>query len=144
MGNEGETILAMLEGLNSKFDDLDLKFELLDTKFEALDNKYEASDSRFEMFDDKFERFESSVANVHGTMEQLEQKTDEVHAVCSAVQQVFQEELNGSMHAIAKAFQGMERKLEEAVRVKAENEVLRMRMEQLENEVQKIKEHLGI
>ncbi|MBO5372667.1 MAG: hypothetical protein J6A75_08110 [Lachnospiraceae bacterium] len=144
MGNDGETVLAMLESLNSKFDDLDLKFELLDTKFEALDNKYEASDSRFEMFDERFEMLnngvltvENSISSVDGRFEQLEQKTEDIHTVCS-------NEISSSMQTIADAFQNMNQKLDEVVKVKAENEILKMRIEQLENEVRKIKAHLNI
>ncbi|MBO5302451.1 MAG: hypothetical protein J6A92_00190 [Lachnospiraceae bacterium] len=144
MENEGEMILAALEGLSSKFDDMDLKFELLDTKFEGLDNKYEASDSRFEMFDDKFETLHTGIESISSRFEQLEQKTDTVNEVCLAMHTTVENEMNNSMQTMAEAFTDMKCKLDEAMKVKAENEILRMRIEQLENDMRKIKEHLGI
>jgi DNA anti-recombination protein RmuC len=110
---------AMKTQMNEQFSRMDERFEKIDERFEKIDERFEKIDERFEKVDEQLKTLKRSVSDINLTLEN---------------------ETNRNIKLLAEGHMNLDRKLNEALKVDSEKELLILRVNVLENEVRKLKE----
>ena len=117
MTEETRMILDKLERMEEKLNSLDNKVTYLDEKVSDLDEKVTCLDTRVSEMD---ERFTKDIREIKITLES---------------------EVNRNIAVIAEGHLSLDRKLDEALKVHQEREMLLLRVNRLETELLKRREH---
>jgi len=107
-----------LEPLIEKFDNLDKKVDNLDKKVDNLDKKVDSLDKKVDSLDVRMEAVEGRLLSVELTLEN---------------------ETNQNIQTIAEGHSILGRKLDEALKITNDKELLAVRVTKLEEEVRKLK-----
>ena len=150
--NELQIILKKLDKLDvldEKFDGLGKKFENLEERFGGLEERVGGLEERFGGLEERFGGLEERVGGLEerfGGLEErfggLEERVGGLEKQVSDIKMTLENETNRNIKVIAEAHLDLSRKLDAALKVENEKEMLIIRVNHLENEVQKIKEKL--
>lgn len=116
---EGETNMGntkkILEKMQKGFDRLDKRMDHMDKRLDGMDKRLDGMDKRL----DKLE---------HATRD---------------IQLTIENEIRPNIQVIAEGHADINRKLDEALKVENEKEIMKIHLTYLENEVRRIKEKIG-
>jgi len=114
-----------LEPLIEKFDNLDKKVDNLDKKVDNLDKKVDNLDKKVDSLDKKVDSLDVRMEAVEGRL--------------LSVELTLENETNQNIQTIAEGHSILGRKLDEALKITNDKELLAVRVTKLEEEVRKLK-----
>ena len=117
-----------VEGLERKTDELGEKVGSLERKTEELGNRVES--------------LEKKTGELGNRVEKLEHRTDELGRMVKNTELILENETNRNIRMIAEGHLDLNRKLDSALRIENEKELLVVRVNILEGEVRRIKERM--
>lgn len=121
MTDETRIILDEIGTLKSSIDGIATKVDSLGNKVDSLENKVDSLENRVDGMESNIKDLQTNV---------------------KAIQVSLESETNRNIKLIAEGHLDLTRKLNEVLRVNAEQEMLPIRMNTLENEVRKLKERV--
>lgn len=111
--------------------------DLMDQKLEPLQNDIKSLMAKVESLEARMGSLEAKVESLEADIQILKQKT-------SSLEVTLETETNRDIRIIAEGHLDLTRKLDEALKVENEKEILLLRVSHLESELRKLKEKLGL
>ena len=146
MGEEKklDELFELVKGINSKVQSMDSKIQSMDSKIQSMDSKIQSMDSKIQSMDDKIQsmddKIQSMCQDIKGIHETLERHDNDIRDLRLTLENV----TNRNISIIAENHLELNRKLNEALKRKEEEEKLYMRMNIAENDIRRLKEKAGI
>ena len=122
LSEETKMILDQLKVMNGKIDHLTLDVSGLKTDVSAL---------------------KSDVSTLKSDVSELKETTKRHENDLRSIKLMLENEIRPSIHIIAEGHLDLNRKMNELVKIHADDEMLRLRVTALENDVREIKEHIA-
>lgn len=123
MTEEARLILEKLSEMDTKLSEMDTRFDKVDTRLSEMDGKIQEMDGKIQKMDDKIQKMDGKVLDVQLTLEN---------------------EINRKIHIIAEGHLDLSRKLDDALRVGNEKEMVLIRVTRLENEVRRLDKRIDV
>ena len=92
----------------------------------------------------KMDQMESRMDRMESRMDQMEAKIDRMESYIRNIELTIENEIRANIRQVAEGHHNLSRKLHEALKAGAENEMLSIRVNVLESEMRRVKEHLQI
>nr|WP_304578691.1 hypothetical protein [uncultured Acetatifactor sp.] len=92
----------------------------------------------------KMDQMESRMDRMESRMDQMEAKIDRMESDIRNIELTIENEIRANIRQVAEGHHNLSRKLHEALKAGAENEMLSIRVNVLESEMRRVKEHLQI
>ena len=132
MTEETKLILEKLDKMDTRitnlFDSIDTKFDSVDARFTSIDTKLASMDAKFDSVDARFTSIETELVSMDAKITDL--------------RLTLENETNRNIKLIAEGHLDLSRKLDEALKIENEKEMLLIRMNTAENEIRKINSKL--
>ena len=123
---EGETNMGntkkILEKMQKGFDRLDKRMDHMDKRLDGMEKRLDGMDKRLDGMDKRLDKLEHATRDIQLTIEN---------------------EIRPNIQVIAEGHADINRKLDEALKVENEKEIMKIHLTYLENEVRRIKEKIG-
>ena len=107
--------------VNERLDKIDSRLDQMDSRLDQMDSRLDQMDSRLDQMDSRLNKLESKVTEVQMTLEN---------------------ETNKEIRIIAEGHLDLSRKLDDALKVENEKEMLLLRVTRLENELRRLKQKI--
>lgn len=91
---------------------------------------------------ERLDRLESKVDNLESRMDNLESRMDGLESKVTDIQMTLENETNKNIQIIAEGHLDLSRKLDDALKVEHEKEMLLLQVNRLENDVRRIKDRI--
>lgn len=124
----------------------DLKSDFTQLKSEVSDLKSDVSQLKFDVSDLKSNVFQlnADVAQLKSDVAAMQYQFSDLNQKVLDIQLTLENETNRNIRIIAEGHLDLSRKFNEAAKISEEDEMMKLRVTTLENEVRKIKTHLEI
>ncbi len=116
-----KTVQEINKPINERLDKMDSRLDKVDSRLDKVDSRLDKVDSRLDKMDSRLDKVESKVTEVQMTLEN---------------------ETNKEIRIIAEGHLDLSRKLDDALKVENEKEMLLLRVNRLENEIRRIKQRI--
>lgn len=113
-----KTVQEINKPINERLDKMDSRLDKVDSRLDKVDSRLDKVDSRLDKMDSRLDKVDSKVTEVQMTLEN---------------------ETNKEIRIIAEGHLDLSRKLDEALKVENEKEMLLLRVTILENELRRLK-----
>nr|WP_300833992.1 hypothetical protein [uncultured Acetatifactor sp.] len=113
------------------------KLDLILSKMDQMESRMDRMESRMDQMEAKIDRMESR-------MDQMESKIDRLESDIRNIELTIENEIRANIRQVAEGHHNLSKKLHEALKAGAENEMLSIRVNVLESEMRRVKEHLQI
>ncbi|NCE99505.1 MULTISPECIES: hypothetical protein [unclassified Emergencia] len=138
MTEETRMILDKLERMEEKLNSLDNKVTYLDEKVSCLDEKVTCLDEKVTCLDEKVSDLDEKVTCLDTRVSEMDERfTKDIREIKITLES----EVNRNIAVIAEGHLSLDRKLDEALKVNQEREMLLLRVNRLETELLKRREH---
>ena len=145
MTEETRMILDKLERMEEKLNSLDNKVTYLDEKVSCLDEKVTCLDEKVTCLDEKVTCLDEKVSDLDEKVTCLDTRVSEMDERFTKdirdIKITLESEVNRNIAVIAEGHLSLDRKLDEALKVNQEREMLLLRVNRLETELLKRREH---
>lgn len=137
MTEETRMILDKLENMEKNLFSLDTKVSSLDTKVSSLDAKVSCLDEKVSCLDEKVSNLDEKVSCLDTRVSEMDERfSKEIREMKITLES----EVNRNIRVIAEGHLDLDRKLDEALKVNQEREMLLLRVNRLESEFLKRRE----
>lgn len=109
-------------------------------RLDKMDSRLDKMDTRLDRVDERLDKIDARLDRVEERLDGVEERVDRVEEKVAEVQMTLENETNKEIRIIAEGHLDLSRKLDEALKVENEKEMLLLRVTHLENEVRKIKQ----
>ncbi len=133
---------AKFESIDARFTSIDAKLESIDAKFESIDARFTSIDAKFESIDARFTSIDAKFDSVDARFTSIETELVSMDAKITDLRLTLENETNRNIKLIAEGHLDLSRKLDEALKIENEKEMLLIRMNTAENEIRKINSKL--
>ena len=133
-----------IQTMDNRIQGLDEKVQAMDDKIQAMDDKIQAMDDKIQTMDDKIQAMDSEIKTMKVEIQSINKTLDQHTNDIRNLQLTLENVTNKNISIIAENHIELNRKLNEALKVREEEEKLYMRMNIVENDVRKLKEKAGI
>ena len=145
MTEETRMILDKLERMEEKLNSLDNKVTYLDEKVSCLDEKVTCLDEKVTCLDEKVTCLDEKVTDLDEQVTCLDTRVSEMDERFTKdireIKITLESEVNRNIAVIAEGHLSLDSKLDEALKVNQEREMLLLRVNRLETELLKRREH---
>lgn len=111
------------------------KFDLILSKLDKSEERFDKLEGRFDKFEERFDKFE-------GRVDKLEERFDKLDLSVRDIKLTLENETNKNIMRVAEGHLDLSRKLDEALKIENEKEMIAIRVNILENELRRLKERL--
>lgn len=101
-------------------------------------------DERLKPLNEKISSMDERISSLDEKVSSLDEKVSSMDHRITDIQMTLENETNKNIQVIAEGHLDLSRKLDDALKVESEKELMLIRMNKLENEIRRIKEHLEI
>ena len=130
MTEEARLILEKLSEMDTKLSEMDTRFDKVDTRLSEMDGKIQEMDGKIQEMDGKIQKMDDKIQKMDGKV--------------LDVQLTLENEINRKIHIIAEGHLDLSRKLDDALRVGNEKEMVLIRVTRLENEVRRLDKRIDV
>lgn len=130
---EIQDIKRCTENLEQRAGNIEQRTENIDRRVGDIDRRVENVNQRVENINQRVENIEQLAGNIDQRVESLEQRTTNIELT-------LENETNRNIRLIAEGHLDLSRKLDDALKIECEKELLLIRVNSLENEIRRIKE----
>ena len=126
-----------LDLLEQRFDSLEQRVTSLEQHFDSLEQRFDSLEHRFDSLEQRVISLESTTAEIKGIIGHMDQRITNIELT-------LENEVSRNICTIAEAHLDLSRKFDQALKIKDDDELVRVRLNVLENDVRKIKQRLEI
>ncbi len=119
-----ETVKEMNKPIYERLDKMDRRFDEMDHRLDKMDHRFDEMDHRFDEMDHR--------------LDEMDHRLDKVEKKVTEVQVTLENETNKGIQIVGEGHLDLSRKLDEALTIENEKEMLKLRINRLESEVKKI------
>ena len=107
-----------------------------------INERLDKMDSRLDKVDSRLDKVDSRLDKVDSRLDKMDSRLDKVESKVTEVQMTLENETNKEIRIIAEGHLDLSRKLDDALKVENEKEMLLLRVNRLENEIRRIKQRI--
>lgn len=115
----------------------------LDSRLDSMDSRLDSMDSRLDNMDSRLDNMDSRLDNMDSRLDNMDSRLDNVESKVTEIQMTLENETNKEIMIIAEGHLDLSRKLDDALRVETEKEMLLLRVSRLESDVRKLKQRIN-
>lgn len=132
MSEETKIILERLDKLDQRFSDMDQRFSDMDQKFSDIDQRFSDMDQKFSDLSEKVADIDTRLVDLTGNVGKLADNVTDI-------QLTLENEVARKIMIIAEGHLDLNRKLDKALEIGNEKELMSLRITGLENDVKRLK-----
>ena len=128
-----------------------IKLESIDQRLERVEQRLDKVEQRLDSLEERFDALEQRVSNLESGQIAMEQRLSNLESGqfsmtnrLTNIELTLENEISRNICTIAEAHLDLSRKFDQALKVKDDDELVRVRLNVLENDVRKIKQRLEI
>ncbi len=114
----------------------------LNERLDKMDSRLDKMDSRLDKMDSRLDKVDSRLDKVDSRLDKVDSRLDKVDSKVTEVQMTLENETNKEIRIIAEGHLDLSRKLDDALKVESEKELLLLRVTRLENELRRLKQKI--
>ena len=126
-----------LDKVEQRLDKVEQRLDLLEQRFDSLEQRVTSLEHRFDSLEQRVISLESTTAEIKGIIGHMDQRITNIELT-------LENEVSRNICTIAEAHLDLSRKFDQALKIKDDDELVRVRLNVLENDVRKIKQRLEI
>ena len=126
-----------LDRVEQRLDKVEQRLDLLEQRFDSLEQRVTSLEHRFDSLEQRVISLESTTAEIKGIIGHMDQRITNIELT-------LENEVSRNICTIAEAHLDLSRKFDQALKIKDDDELVRVRLNVLENDVRKIKQRLEI
>ena len=139
MAKDTKIVLERLDKLDSRMDTIESKVDTIESKVGTIESKVDTMESKMDTMESKMDTMESKMDIMESKMDTMESNMDDMKSQISGINLILENEIRRNIQIIAEGHLDLSRKLDDAIKVKEEREMLLVRTNVLESEVKMIK-----
>ena len=141
---ETKMILNELSTMNRRFDRIDEHLGGIDERLDKVDERLGKMDERFDKIDERLDKMDERFDKTDERLDKMDEHFEKLDKSVSDIKLTLENETNRNIRLIAESHLTLNRKLDDALKVDNEKELLLIRVNILENEVRKLKERSDV
>ena len=127
----------LLETIVIKLESIDQRLGRVEQRLDKVEQRLDRVEQRLDSLEQRFDSLEQRVSNLESGQIAMEQRLTNIELT-------LENEVSRNICTIAEAHLDLSRKFDRALKVKEDDELVRIRLNVLENDVRKIKQRLEI
>ena len=127
----------LLEAIVIKLDHIDQRLDKVEQRLDKVEQRLDKVEQRLDTLEQRFDSLEQRVSNLESGQISMERRL-------ANIELTLENEVCRNICTIAEAHLDLSRKFDQALKVKEDDEMIRVRLNVLENDVRKIKQRLEI
>lgn len=127
----------LLEAIVIKLDHIDQRLDKVEQRLDKVEQRLDKVEQRLDTLEQRFDSLEQRVSNLESGQISMERRITNIELT-------LENEVCRNICTIAEAHLDLSRKFDQALKVKEDDELIRVRLNVLENDVRKIKQRLEI
>ena len=160
-----ETIVVKLESIDQKLVKVEQRLDKVEQRLDKVEQRLDKVEQRLDKVEQRLDKVEQRLDKVEQRLDNVEQRLDKVEQRLDSLEQrvsnlesgqialdrritnielTLENEVSRNICTIAEAHLDLSRKFDQALKVKEDDELVRVRLNVLENDVRKIKQRLEI
>ena len=132
-----ETIVIKLESIDQRLGRVEQRLDKVEQRLDRVEQRLDKVEQRLDSLEQRFDSLEQRVSNLESGQIAMEQRLTNIELT-------LENEVSRNICTIAEAHLDLSRKFDRALKVKEDDELVRVRLNVLENDVRKIKQRLEI
>ena len=132
-----ETIVIKLESIDQRLGRVEQRLDKVEQRLDRVEQRLDKVEQRLDSLEQRFDSLEQRVSNLESGQIAMEQRLTNIELT-------LENEVSRNICTIAEAHLDLSRKFDRALKVKEDDELVRIRLNVLENDVRKIKQRLEI
>ena len=128
-----EAIVIKLDHIDQRLDKIEQRLDKVEQRLDKVEQRLDKVEQRLDTLEQRFDSLEQRVSN----LESMERRITNIELT-------LENEVCRNICTIAEAHLDLSRKFDQALKVKEDDELIRVRLNVLENDVRKIKQRLEI
>ena len=134
----------LLETIVIKLENIDQRLERVEQRLDKVEQRLDSLEERFDALEQRVSNLESSQIAMEQRLSNLESGQFSITNRLTNIELTLENEISRNICTIAEAHLDLSRKFDQALKVKDDDELVRVRLNVLENDVRKIKQRLEI
>lgn len=122
--------------------DLEMIAEIMKEINKPINERLDKVDSRLDKVDSRLDEVDSRLDKMDSRLDKMDSRLDKVDSKVTEVQMTLENETNKEIRIIAEGHLDLSRKLDDALKVESEKELLLLRVTRLENELRRLKQKI--
>ena len=120
------------------------KLDLILSKMDQMESRMDQMEAKIDRMKSRMDQMEAKIDRMESRMDQMEAKLNQVEADVREMKLTIENEICVNIQRVAEGHLDLSRNLHEAIKVETEKEMLSIRVNVLESEMRRVKEHLQI
>lgn len=116
----------------------------VNARLDKIDAKLDKVEERLDKVDARLDKMDARLGNAEERLDKMDAKLGKLEEKVTEVQMTLENVTNKEIHIIAEGHLDLSRKLNDALKVENEKEMLLIRVTHLEHEVGRIKQKIGV
>ena len=134
----------LLEAIIIKLDHIDQRLDKVEQRLDKVEQRLDTLEQRFDSLEQRVSNLESGQISMEQRLTNLESGQLSMANRLTNMELTLENEVSRNICTIAEAHLDLSRKFDQALKVKEDDELIRVRLNVLENDVRKIKQRLEI
>lgn len=144
MNRRFDRIDEHLGGIDERLDKVDERLDKIDERLDKVDERLGKMDERFDKMDERLDKMDERFDKTDERLDKMDEHFEKLDKSVSDIKLTLENETNRNIRLIAESQLTLNRKLDDALKVDNEKELLLIRVNILENEVRKLKERSDV
>ena len=139
-----ETIVIKLESIDQRLGRVEQRLDKVEQRLDRVEQRLDSLEQRFNSLEQRVSNLESGQIAMEQRLTNLESGQLSMANRLTNIELTLENEVSRNICTIAEAHLDLSRKFDRALKVKEDDELVRIRLNVLENDVRKIKQRLEI
>lgn len=133
-----------LDNVDEWLDKVDERFNRVDERLDQIDKRLDQMDDRFDQVDARFDGMEGSIRSLDYRVSDMERRMDDSELNQTKIRMILENDVLKSINIIAEGHLDLNRKLDEALKINQQKELMLLRISSLESDMKLVKQTLGV
>ena len=139
-----ETIVIKLESIDQRLGKVEQRLDKVEQRLDRVEQQLDSLEQRFDSLEQRVSNLESGQIAMEQRLTNLESGQLSITNRLTNIELTLENEVSRNICTIAEAHLDLSRKFDQALKIKDDDELVRVRLNVLENDVRKIKQRLEI
>ena len=144
MNRRFDRIDEHLGGIDERLDKVDERLDKVDERLDKVDERLDKVDERLDKVDERLGKMDERLDKMDERLGKMDEHFEKLDKSVSDIKLTLENETNRNIRLIAEGHLTLNRKLDDALKVDNEKELLLIRVNILENEVRRLKERSDV
>ncbi len=120
------------------------KLDLILSKMDQMEARMDQMEAKIDRMEARMDQMEAKIDRMESRMDQMEAKLNQVESDVRDMKVTIENEIRVNIQRVAEGHLDLSRNLHEAMKIETEKEMLSIRVNVLESEMRRVKEHIQI